>query len=587
MLLIRALCWCISRLLRGYNHGSDSGACGWLMDRTHIKLVCALELNNSLVKEFSHFGGTELAGDVNDNCVLPPLVREQFEYKTIVVRNEFLTNGPLCLTYSTSWMRVEHFTLGGLELRGRSRDSVILSPWTWTLSPKPGDGIPFHALWLHVPGQTTRRLFITDGCIRLNQDFNKVSYDDVSWKHSPALQTWHSGQLSLNILSSQWNMVGIVLEEACFLSRLNSDSCQLVRLPLNEQVVQIVPADWVSTLVVLTRMTYAPGMCCLIEPAGYMVQRTSGSFEFKYIKRGDTTELYKSLVFLNLGSVNETSLLPRIEEDIPIAAAAGKVIECRGDGSFDLIPGKFHDIAEYILKVKPVGDSSPTGPPKLWLTLKEITIGGTYVMFERAKGIRIAAGYSNDCLNYTDIGSGVGNTAMFMMILYSNIGRVHAIEKQIDHHNLARTWVHNVAKSMPMAVLNMDKMLDSLVCADCLEENPTKNILQESDVIFINNLLFDYETKINLNAMLAHKIDLWATKPGVVVVTTAPMGWPSKGNGQFINSGSIDFPVNAFSWKVDKTLEGFIAMRIDNPTLAQQNKNYRNRKIVVQHNVQR
>jgi len=54
-----------TRLLRGYNHGANAGASGWLMDRTHLKLVCTLDLEGRLSSELAALGCTELAGTNN------------------------------------------------------------------------------------------------------------------------------------------------------------------------------------------------------------------------------------------------------------------------------------------------------------------------------------------------------------------------------------------------------------------------------------------------------------------------------------------------------------------------------------------
>jgi hypothetical protein len=548
-----------TRLLRGYNHSSDKGASSWLMDRTHIKLVSSLKLAGSLANELAALGCTELAGSVEEEVVQAPLVIEQCVDRSIVVQNGFDSKGPQGAVWSALWDRAEHCTLGGLHLRGRSRDDVRLAPWERDLSPNPGHGIAFHALWLHVPGVNARQLFVSDGCARLQRfpgDLEKLLC-------SPALGTWQQGGEPLRRLVSRWNLVGVVLDHDVVQPMQPDDPCKTVRLTTGLLQLQVVPVEWVSSLVVLTRLNHSPGFCCLIEPAGYMVQRTIGAFETKTVSRGDTRMKYKLLKFVPMSELPETILPPSCNTD-PSDELQGSLEET-GDGSWDLLPSRFHPVAQFVLDLKPTGIHEPIGPRKGPLVLKEILIGGIYFMWQNVINLRTALDLGTDLLNFTDLGSGVGNTVMVVGLIEPRIGNVIGIELNHEHHELARSWVHSVADTMPMSSFYMDKLLDGLVCGDMTDENTCKRFYEDSDVIFVNNYLFCDDTKARknvdkrpLNAVLMVKLEAWATKIGVVVVTTAPIAWTL--NGPFIACSNIEFPADAFSW-TDSPVLGYVAVR--------------------------
>jgi hypothetical protein len=536
---------------------------------------------------------TGVTGVDEDSIVQAPLVREQLTNRTIVVRNVFLSKGPASAVWSTLWDRVEHFTLGGLELRGRSRDEVITSPWQRELCTRPGQGLPLHALWLDVPGVLGRRLFVSDGCVRLQQ----LPEHTTSFFESAAFSMWKAGLMPEDKLCSQWNLVGVVFTEDAVVDSGAGDPCRLVRLPVATQPVEVVPAAWVSDLVVLTRLTHAPGFCCLIEPAGYMVQRSSGAFETRSITRGETRMKYKTLQFVPLSNMPDTSLIAPLSlmpEIVDHDNRQPHPSARQGDGSWGLLPVQFHAVAQFVLSHKPTGEATPTGPRNSSLTLKEITFGGTHHLYVELLKMRVGMNLPVESLNITDCGSGVGNIPMYLSIIEPLIGTLRGIELTPAHHHLAREWVHDVAASIPMAVFNMDKMLDALVCGDITQDDPTRGIMQNSDIIFVNNLLFveefparKAEDKCSLNSVIASKIELWATKPGVMVVTTWPLGWPDDGTGgQFLSAATIEFPAHSFSWLEDP-IPGYVALRQPVGPSTAPKKGCRERSQHVQHNVPR
>jgi hypothetical protein len=416
------------------------------------------------------------------------------------------------------WHRTNVINIDRIPLMTRTLPQVRSDPWTLNAV---GHNRRLCGVMVDMCDGDGLQVLLVDGGAKLTAgdlDRSKRLGPLVSWPDQSAFR----------MEMGRWELVGCLLGAAV---QTQGDSCPKVSLP-NGGMLQLTvfPLDSLRRLIGLIRNQPCDLECMVVHPNEHflMIPLTPGVMRTVPNAHG---KAQKTVVFLGLDSIARCEAIVSATD-----GDAGDSVEF-DPGSWPWAAGiagvavEHHLLDEVVQSVQLLAETKPlySQPPGIASVdvCKEMLPTGVAKMWSEVLRFRLEAGLSLKGLNFVDLGSGIGGVVLATLVMQADkVVSACGVEIDADLHDSMVEWLQSTGSRWPWMHHCTQVLKAQMINGDFIEHRGVINVLEEADVVFCNNYLFDPpnnkqpSTSLNdkLRALLCRHL-----RPNATLVTTSSL----------------------------------------------------------------
>jgi hypothetical protein len=315
----------------------------------------------------------------------------------------------------------------------------------------------------------------------------------------------------------------------------DGDSCPKVTLPTDGLLqLSVFPMASLRRLIGLIRSDPYDLQCLVVHPNEHFLMIPLNPGVMRDFVNGDG-HCAKTIDFLGLESV------ARCEAAV-VATYAGAQVRSDDDDDHDHDPdgwaSGFAGVAaelnindEVVISLELLSGMKPAYSQRANISYadvcKELLPSGVAKLWTETIRFRLELGLPVKGLKFVDLGSGIGGVVFATLVMQADaVVSACGVERDADLHDTMLQWLMSAASRWP-SIMHCAKVLeDNMINGDFTQHRGVFQVLQQADVVFCNNYLFDSpngrQPALSLNDKLK-SILCQHLRPDATLVTTCSL----------------------------------------------------------------